>query len=90
MKRPRLVGAPAALDLPLTGRRSCAPCGKLGIADECVPPRIMEARRAACRLRCHRRARYRSCATLAESVRGPSPRRRKQVANARRGHYRRR
>ncbi|HET7033758.1 MAG TPA: 3-hydroxyacyl-CoA dehydrogenase NAD-binding domain-containing protein [Casimicrobiaceae bacterium] len=44
MKRlPRLAGAPAALDLMLTGRTIDARrAKKLGIADECVPPRIME------------------------------------------------
>ena len=39
---PRLAGAPAALDLLLTGRTIDARrAQKLGIADECVPPRIM-------------------------------------------------
>jgi len=39
---PRLAGAPAALDLLLTGRTVDARrAKKLGIADECVPPRIM-------------------------------------------------
>ncbi len=39
---PRLAGAPAALDLLLTGRTIDARrARKLGIADECVPPRIM-------------------------------------------------
>jgi 3-hydroxyacyl-CoA dehydrogenase/enoyl-CoA hydratase/3-hydroxybutyryl-CoA epimerase len=39
---PRLMGAPAALDLLLTGRTVDARrAKKLGIADECVPPRIM-------------------------------------------------
>src|SRR5947208_9839109 len=39
---PRLTGAPAALDLLLTGRTIDARrAKKLGIADECVPPRIM-------------------------------------------------
>ena len=44
MKRlPRLTGAPAALDLMLTGRTIDARRAKrLGIADECVPARIME------------------------------------------------
>jgi len=44
MKRlPRLAGAPAALDMMLTGRTIDAKRAKrLGIADECVPPRIME------------------------------------------------
>src|SRR5205085_7554185 len=40
---PRLTGAPAALDLLLTGKTVDARrAKKLGIADECVPPRIME------------------------------------------------
>src|SRR5207237_2416687 len=39
---PRLTGAPTALDLLLTGRTIDARrAKKLGIADECVPPRIM-------------------------------------------------
>ena len=41
---PRLVGAPGALDLLLTGRTIDARrAKKLGIADECVPARIMDA-----------------------------------------------
>lgn len=40
---PRLIGAPAALDLLLTGRTIDARrAQRLGIADECVPPRVME------------------------------------------------
>lgn len=40
---PALIGAPAALDLLLTGRTIDARrAKKLGLADECVPPRIME------------------------------------------------
>jgi 3-hydroxyacyl-CoA dehydrogenase/enoyl-CoA hydratase/3-hydroxybutyryl-CoA epimerase len=40
---PRLTGAPAALDLLLTGRTVDARrAKKLGIADECVPLRIMD------------------------------------------------
>jgi len=44
MKRlPRLAGAPAALDLMLTGRTIDARRAKrIGVADECVPARIME------------------------------------------------
>ena len=39
---PRVTGAPAALDLLLSGRTVDARrAKKLGIADECVPPRIM-------------------------------------------------
>ncbi len=40
---PRLTGGPAALDLLLTGKTVDArKARKLGIADECVPPRIVE------------------------------------------------
>jgi 3-hydroxyacyl-CoA dehydrogenase / enoyl-CoA hydratase / 3-hydroxybutyryl-CoA epimerase len=40
---PPLTGAPAALDMLLTGRTIDARrARKLGLADECVPPRIME------------------------------------------------
>ena len=40
---PRLVGAPAAFDLLLTGKTIDARRAKrLGLADECVPPRVME------------------------------------------------
>ncbi|MEO8673937.1 MAG: 3-hydroxyacyl-CoA dehydrogenase NAD-binding domain-containing protein [Casimicrobiaceae bacterium] len=44
MKRlPRVAGAPAALDLMLTGKTIDARrAKKLGIADECVPPRVVE------------------------------------------------
>ena len=44
MKRlPKLTGAPAALDLMLTGKTIDARrARKLGLADECVPPRVME------------------------------------------------
>ena len=64
MKRlPRLVGAPAALDLLLTGKTIDARrAKKLGLADECVPARIMDntargvllarRRRAGCPFRC--------------------------------------
>ena len=43
MKRlPRVAGAPAALDMLLTGRTIDARrAKKMGVADECVPPRIM-------------------------------------------------
>ena len=41
---PRLIGAPAALDLLLTGKTIDARrAKKLGIADECIPVRIMDA-----------------------------------------------
>ena len=40
---PRLIGAPAALDLGLPGRTIVARMAKrLGLADECVPARIMD------------------------------------------------
>jgi len=40
---PKLTGGPAALDLLLTGKTIDARrAKKLGIADECVPPRVME------------------------------------------------
>jgi 3-hydroxyacyl-CoA dehydrogenase/enoyl-CoA hydratase/3-hydroxybutyryl-CoA epimerase len=40
---PKLVGAPAAFDLLLTGKTIDARrAKKIGLADECVPPRIME------------------------------------------------
>ena len=40
---PRLVGGPAALDMMLTGKTIDArKARKLGLADECVPPRIMD------------------------------------------------
>jgi 3-hydroxyacyl-CoA dehydrogenase/enoyl-CoA hydratase/3-hydroxybutyryl-CoA epimerase len=40
---PKLIGAPAALDLMLTGKTIDARKAKrLGFADECVPPRIMD------------------------------------------------
>ena len=44
MKRlPQTIGAPAALDLMLTGKSVDARRAKqLGLADECVPPRVME------------------------------------------------
>jgi 3-hydroxyacyl-CoA dehydrogenase / enoyl-CoA hydratase / 3-hydroxybutyryl-CoA epimerase len=43
MRLPALVGAPAALDLMLTGRTVDARKAKrLGLADECVPLRIMD------------------------------------------------
>ena len=41
---PRLVGAPVALDMMLTGRTVDARRVKrIGLADECVPPRIMDS-----------------------------------------------
>jgi 3-hydroxyacyl-CoA dehydrogenase/enoyl-CoA hydratase/3-hydroxybutyryl-CoA epimerase len=45
MKRlPERVGAPAALDMMLTGKTINAKRAKsMGLADECVPPRVMES-----------------------------------------------
>src|SRR6185503_10697000 len=41
---PHLVGAPVALDMMLTGRTVDARRAKrIGLADECVPPRIMDS-----------------------------------------------
>jgi 3-hydroxyacyl-CoA dehydrogenase / enoyl-CoA hydratase / 3-hydroxybutyryl-CoA epimerase len=43
MRLPRLVGAPAALDMMLTGKTVDARRAKrIGLADECVPARIMD------------------------------------------------
>ena len=43
MRLPRLVGAPAALDMMLTGKTVDARRAKrIGLADECVPARIMQ------------------------------------------------
>src|SRR6185369_14094825 len=40
---PRRIGPAAALDLMMTGKTVDAPrAKKLGLADDCVPPRIME------------------------------------------------
>jgi 3-hydroxyacyl-CoA dehydrogenase/enoyl-CoA hydratase/3-hydroxybutyryl-CoA epimerase len=42
LRLPQRIGAPAALDMLLTGRSADArKARKLGLADECVPPRIM-------------------------------------------------
>jgi len=44
LRLPQRVGAPAALDLMLTGKTVDAKRAKrMGLADECVPPRVMEA-----------------------------------------------
>lgn len=44
LRLPRRVGAPAALDMMLTGKAIDARRAKrMGLADECVPPRVMEA-----------------------------------------------
>ncbi len=93
MKRlPRLAGAPAALDLMLSGRTIDARrAKKLGIADECVPPRIMEntARGVLAALPPLRALPFPLSLTLAGPVRGfIAAQARKQVAKrARREHY---
>jgi len=44
LRLPRRVGAPAALDMMLTGRTVDAKRAKrMGLADECVPARVMES-----------------------------------------------
>jgi 3-hydroxyacyl-CoA dehydrogenase/enoyl-CoA hydratase/3-hydroxybutyryl-CoA epimerase len=93
MKRlPRLAGAPAALDLLLTGRTIDARrAKKLGIADECVPPRIMEntSRGILAALPPARKLAFPLSLTLNPLVRRYiAARARKQVARrARREHY---
>ena len=93
MKRlPRLAGAPAALDLMLSGRTIDARrAKKLGIADECVPPRIMEntARGVLAALPPPRTLPFPLSLTLAGPVRGIiAAQARKQVAKrARPEHY---
>jgi 3-hydroxyacyl-CoA dehydrogenase/enoyl-CoA hydratase/3-hydroxybutyryl-CoA epimerase len=89
---PRLAGAPAALDLMLSGRTIDARrAKKLGIADECVPPRIMEntARGVLTALPPPRALPFPLSLTLAGPVRGLiAAQARKQVAKrARREHY---
>ncbi len=80
MKRlPRLAGAPAALDLMLSGRTIDARrAKKLGIADECVPPRIMEntARGVLAALPPPRTLPFPLSLTLAGRCAASSPRRR--------------
>ncbi|HYQ99636.1 MAG TPA: 3-hydroxyacyl-CoA dehydrogenase NAD-binding domain-containing protein [Casimicrobiaceae bacterium] len=93
MKRlPRLAGAPAALDMMLSGRTIDARrAKKLGIADECVPPRIMEntARGVLAALPPPRALPFPLSLTLAGPVRSfIAAQARKQVAKrARREHY---
>jgi 3-hydroxyacyl-CoA dehydrogenase/enoyl-CoA hydratase/3-hydroxybutyryl-CoA epimerase len=89
---PRLIGAPAALDLLLTGRTIDARRAKrLGIADECVPPRVMEntARGVLRALPAPRRLKFPLSMTLNPLVRRYiAAQARKQVATrARREHY---
>ncbi len=43
LRLPQLVGPAAAFDMMLTGKNISAPrAKKMGLADECVPPRVME------------------------------------------------
>jgi 3-hydroxyacyl-CoA dehydrogenase/enoyl-CoA hydratase/3-hydroxybutyryl-CoA epimerase len=89
---PRLAGAPAALDLMLTGRTIDARRAKrLGVADECVPARVMEnAVRAILKaLPPPRRLPFPLSLTVNPLVRGfIAAQARKQVAKrARREHY---
>ena len=89
---PRLTGAPAALDRLLTGRTVDARrARKLGIADECVPPRIMDntARRMLLQQPPPRRVPFPLSLTLHPLVRPLiAAQARKQVASrARREHY---
>jgi len=89
---PRLAGAPAALDLLLTGRTIDARrAKKLGIADECVPPRIMmnTARGVLLAAPPPRRVPFPLSLTLAPLLRPlVAAQARKQVAaRARREHY---
>jgi 3-hydroxyacyl-CoA dehydrogenase / enoyl-CoA hydratase / 3-hydroxybutyryl-CoA epimerase len=89
---PRLTGAPAALDLLLTGRTVDARrAKKLGIADECVPLRIMDntARGVLRALPAPRRPPFPLSLTLNPLIRPMiAAKARKQVATrARREHY---
>ena len=89
---PRLAGAPAALDMLLTGRTIDARrAKKLGVADECVPARIMmnAARGVLLAAPRPRRVSFPLSLTLNPIVRPIiAARARKQVASrARREHY---
>jgi len=89
---PRLTGAPAALDLLLTGKTVDARrARKLGIADECVPVRIMDntARGVLRELPAPRRVPFPLSLTLNPLIRPMiAAKARKQVAaRARREHY---
>jgi len=89
---PRLTGAPAALDLLLTGKTVDARrARKLGIADECVPLRIMDntARGVLRELPPPRRVPFPLSLTLNPVIRPIiAAQARKQVAaRARREHY---
>ncbi len=89
---PRLTGAPAALDLLLTGRTVDARrAKKLGIADECVPLRIMDntARGVLRELPPPRRVPFPLSLTLNPLIRPliAAKARKQVVARARREHY---
>ncbi len=89
---PKLLGAPAALDLLLTGRTIDARRAKrLGLADECVPSRVMEntARGVLHALPSPRRLKFPLSMTLNPLVRRYiAAQARQQVAQrARREHY---
>jgi len=89
---PKLIGGPAALDMMLTGRTVDARKAKrLGLADECVPPRIMDntARGVLRALPAPRRLGFPLSLTLASPVRRIiAAQARKQVQKrARREHY---
>jgi 3-hydroxyacyl-CoA dehydrogenase / enoyl-CoA hydratase / 3-hydroxybutyryl-CoA epimerase len=89
---PRVAGAPAALDLLLTGRTIDARrAKKLGIADECVPPRIMmnTARGVILAKRDPRRLPFPLSLTLNHFVRPiiAAQARKQVVRRARREHY---
>jgi 3-hydroxyacyl-CoA dehydrogenase/enoyl-CoA hydratase/3-hydroxybutyryl-CoA epimerase len=89
---PRLAGAPAALDLLLTGRTIDARrAKKLGIADECVPPRIMmnTARGVLLAAPQARRVPFPLSLTLNPLIRPiiAAQARKKVAARARRQHY---
>jgi 3-hydroxyacyl-CoA dehydrogenase/enoyl-CoA hydratase/3-hydroxybutyryl-CoA epimerase len=89
---PRLTGAPAALDMMLTGKTVDARRAKrMGIVDEAVPPRIMEntARGVLKALPAPRKLPFAQALTLNPLVRRVvAAQARKQVARrARREHY---
>jgi len=89
---PRAIGAPAALDLLLTGKTIDARrAKKLGLADECVPVRIMEntARGVLAKLPPRRALPFPLALTLTPLARRIiASQARKQVARrARRDHY---
>jgi 3-hydroxyacyl-CoA dehydrogenase / enoyl-CoA hydratase / 3-hydroxybutyryl-CoA epimerase len=89
---PRLIGAPAALDLLLSGKTVDARrAKKLGLADECVPQRVMEnaARGVLLARPAPRRLPFPLSLTLAKPIRPIiAAQARKQVEKrARREHY---